>query len=75
MGYRSEESRDSLNPPSIEPVWWVFFYEGSKCFVLARLWIEARDIATTELGGDPTAYQGPYATLEETDSLCAASQE
>ncbi len=67
MPYREAEPRDSISTPPNQDVWWIFQLEDSTCYVLARLWVQGRDIAYQELGGDPTHSEGPYETLEATD--------
>lgn len=69
MGYREAEPRDSIATPPTGEVWWIFQLKDSICYVQARLWVEGRDIAYQELGGDPTRSEGPYETLEQTDNL------
>ncbi len=67
MGYREAEPRDDLSGPPTGMVWWVFTRQDSRCFVQAKYWIDANQIAYGELGGDPELFFGPFETLEETD--------
>lgn len=42
---------DLKNPPP-EPVWWTAVHGNSTCHVFTRLWYDAREIASAELGAD-----------------------